>query len=382
MVIVSIVALAIWIYLVFAHGNFWRGRDGIALSPEPETWPSVLVVIPARDEADLIGTTMASHMACDYPGEKRIILVDDQSSDGTADIARSADTGDWPLSVIEAPALRTGWTGKLWALHYGLQSLEHVPSKYILFADADIEYAPDTLRKMVAKAEADQLSMVSITARFDSRGFWGGFLMPAFVYFFSQFYPFGRANNPRSDVAAAFGGCLMVHREIFESAGGIASIRNALIDDCTLAKVMKDADPNSRIHVSLGKTEVLSLRDNSTFDSIWSMVVRLAFTQLGRSYLSLAGSMLGVVLTYFVPPIAVLSTPWHGSLIACLAGLGAWALMAFSYLPTIRMYEKPAYHAVFLPFAAFYYFLMTVTSGIEHFRGNTGLWKGRTYADL
>jgi len=376
--IFALLSLLIWVYLTFFNGGYWLASERLLPTPEPERWPSVIAVIPARDEAMSIGPVIASHMATAYPGAFEVVLVDDQSSDGTGQIARAAANDDRPFTLVEGRDRAPGWTGKLWSLQTGLATLAHKPSDYLLLTDADIVHAPGTLTSLVAKAESDERSLVSLMARLDSRGLWGGLLMPAFVFFFQQLYPFPRANDPASSVAASAGGCVLIKREIFEAAGGVEAIKGEIIDDCALARTIKQADPKHRIWIGLAGDEVVSLRDNRPLSSVWTMVERSAFVQLNKSYVMLAGSAIGLLLMYLAPLMAIAL----GGTMAVLLGLTSIFVMAASYLPTLKLYDQASWKAFGVPVAGLLYLAMTLSSGWQAFRGNAAKWKGRTYNDL
>ncbi|MCG8441646.1 MAG: glycosyltransferase [Caulobacterales bacterium] len=221
-------SLAAWVYLIAFHGRFWRADQRLAPgAPTRAAWPDVVAVVPARDEADVIGETLAGHLATDYPGRFAVVLVDDHSGDGTGDIARDLAVGaKRELQVVTPPPLASGWTGKLWALAHGLGVARAVAPEaaYVLLTDADIVHAPGTLAKLVAKAEDEDRALVSLMARLDSRGLWGGLLIPAFIFFFQKLYPFPLANDPRARQAAAAGGCVLARRDALEAAGGLAPL--------------------------------------------------------------------------------------------------------------------------------------------------------------
>ncbi|MEE2692125.1 MAG: glycosyltransferase [Pseudomonadota bacterium] len=380
----AFLALASWIYLAFWRADYWRAAERLGDSPAPAAWPAVVAVIPARDEAASIAEAVAAHMASDYPGAFTLVIVDDASTDGTADIARRAgEGGARRLDIIAAPPLEPGWTGKLAAQRAGVDHARATApdARYLLLCDADIVFAPDALRRLVAKAEAEGLALVSLMARLDARGFWGGLLAPAFVYFFQKLYPFPRVNDPESSVAAAAGGCMLARRDALEAAGGIDSIRTRLIDDCALAQRMKreGAGAPRPIWLGLAEDETRSLRDNRELSSFWSMVARTAFAQLGHSWPLLAGTVAGMTIIYLVPACAVLAFPFHHDGPAAGFGLAAWAIMAATYRPTAALYGQAGWRAALLPLAAFFYVLMTIFSAVQHERGEGGSWKGRTY---
>jgi hopene-associated glycosyltransferase HpnB len=254
-------------------------------------------------------------------------------------------------------------------------------AKYFLLTDADIVHAPSALRRLVAKAEAENLALASLMAKLDARGFWGSLLIPAFVYFFQKLYPFPQSNDPKSPVATAAGGCMLVRRDALEAAGGIAAIRDRLIDDCALARLIKaPGSPAPRpTWIGLASNEVVSLRDNRKLSTIWDMVARAAFTQLDHSWLKLIGTVAGMLLLYIAPLLGLVAYAWHQSIAAFVLSALAFALMAVTYRPTCRLYDLPIWKTLFLPLAAFLYVLMTIASAVRHARGRGGGWKGRTY---
>ena len=384
LILISGLSLAAWLYLLLARGGYWRASARLREASASAHWPEVVAVIPARNEAESIGQAIASHMASDYPGAYSVILVDDGSDDGTADIARAAARdGKRRLEIVAGAYLEPGWTGKLWAMEQGIERARSIApdASYLLLTDADIVHAPSTLRRLAAKAENEDLALASLMARLDRRGFWGALLIPAFVYFFQQLYPFPLSNRRTCRVAAAAGGCMLVRRAALEVAGGVASIKNRLIDDCALASLVKAPHSKSprRIWTGLADNEVVSQRDNRRLSSIWDMVARTAFVQLRRSTPLLIGAIAGLALIYLAPPLFLLSLPFHHNALAFALATGAYLLMAASYLPTLRVYGERAWQALLLPVAAFLYMLMTISSALRHWRGAGGRWKGRSY---
>lgn len=379
----ALLACVAWIYLVRGRDRFWEADQWLrpAAAP-PDTWPSVAAVIPARDEAATIGHTVGSLLAQDYPGPLTVTVVDDGSSDGTADAARRAAAGDPRLRVIEGRPLPEGWTGKLWALSQGIESACADPQgapDFVLLTDADIGYRPGTLAKLAARARTDGMKFISLMAKLDARGPWGHLLVPAFVYFFQLIYPFRRANDPLDRHAAAAGGCFFIRRQTLEAAGGVEAVRGEIIDDCALARRLKDVEIGAPTLTALTH-DVISHRDNRRLASIWNMVARTAFTQLGHSWIALAGALAGLALTFIVPVWAVaawLAGPGPG--FGALLGALAWAAMARTYWPTVRLYGLAWPWAFALPFATVLYGAMTVTSALRHARGAGAQWKGRTY---
>lgn len=364
-------SLVIWIGLVFAYGGFWlaRERDTSQVPPHPSDWPEVVAIVPARDEAEVIGRAIGSLRAQDYSGRFRVILVDDSSSDGTADIAR-ATQGPHALDVLSGRPLAPGWTGKLWAVAQGIDHAGVGP-RYLWLTDADIAHEPDTLRTLVTRGEAGALTLVSLMAELRCTSLAERALIPAFVFFFQMLYPFGRVNSPNGPGAAA-GGCMLVRRDALAAAGGIAAIRTALIDDCTLGALLKKQGP-----IWLGLTHRShSIRAYDDAGVIAAMISRSAYAQLGYSPLLLAGTMIGLALVYGVPPLLALAgTGW-----AQVAGAAAWALMAMSFQPMLRFYRRSPLWGVVLPLIAAFYAGCTLLSAWQHMRGRGGMWKGRAQA--
>ena len=372
---VAALTLAIWVYMLIGRGMFWlaRERDDRRESPAPAVWPPICAVVPARNEADVIARSIGSLLAQDYPGPFRIILVDDDSDDGTGGIARKLDvTGK--LDVITGARLPTGWTGKLWAMAQGVTHAETLDPKpeLLLLTDADIAHAPDNLRRLVARAEASKLTLVSLMAKLRCDTFAEKMLIPAFVFFFDMLYPFGRVNDPANKIGAAAGGCMLVRREALKSAGGIEAIRAAIIDDCAMGAMMKTQGP-----IWLGLTErAQSIRSYGGFGKIGRMVSRSAYAQLGYSPLVLAGTLLGLVLTYLAPPLLAIV----GSGLARWLGLGAWVLMVISFQPMLRFYRRSPLWGPVLPLIGALYSLFTVQSAVDVWTGKGGFWKGRAQA--
>lgn len=392
LIIATALSCLIWLYLILFNGRFWHFRETLCAAEAGHVAkiahpvPDVVAVIPARDEAETIGAVVKGHLASTYPGRFTILVVDDQSSDGTGDIVRAlgreASRPDRPVHVVEGQPLPKNWSGKLWAVHNGLQAAESLApdAPYILLGDADIVHAPETLIKLVTKAETGKRALVSVMAVLDARGFWGGLLMPAFIFFFQKLYPFHATNDRSSRIAGAAGGCMLINRVVLREIGGVESIRGTLIDDCALAARIKDARGKKRA-IWLGfDPGVVSLRDNRALHTIWKMVARTAFTQLGFSTLALFGAVLGMTLTYIVAPLAFFTLPLHGSGLAFTLGTWAWLLSMVAYGPTLLRYGKPPIWALALPLSAAFYLAMTVSSALNHWRGQGGAWKGRTYS--
>jgi len=382
--LIASMVLAIWAYLIGARGGFWRAaqRDDETPTwpgPRPGPWPRVAAVIPARDEAECIGRTVTSLLRQSYPGPFAVIVVDDQSRDGTAEVARGAAVligGSDRLSVLPGKPLPSGWTGKLWAQQQGVEFARDAaePPAYLLLTDADIVYAPDTVTNLVARAEQGGLVLTSLMAKLRCKSFAERMFVPAFIFFFQMLYPFAWANDPRRGTAAAAGGCMLVRGDALQRAGGMAAIRTALIDDCALARILKRQGP-----ISITLTErVQSARAYPAIADIRHMVSRTAYAQLNYSPLLLAGTIVGLALTYLAPVGLAICADG----VPQFVGLFTWALMAFAFRRTLRFYGLSIAWAPFLPAIAAMYMAFTVDSAYQHARGRGGMWKGRAQADL
>ncbi|GGU99844.1 glycosyltransferase [Kitasatospora aureofaciens] len=370
-------SLLVWLWLACCHGLFWRTDVRLPPRRPPVRWPRVVVVVPARDEAAVLPVSLPTLLAQKYPGRARVILVDDHSADGTGALAAELRTMDGlELTVTSPPPLPPGWTGKLWALRHGVE-LAGTDAEYLLLTDADIAHGPDSLAELVAAAEGNGLDLVSQMARLRVETGWERLIVPAFVYFFAQLYPFRRSNRPGSRTAAAAGGCSLVRREALERAGGVAAIRGAVIDDVSLARAVKSSGGRTWLGLA---GEVDSVRPYPRLEQLWRMVSRSAYAQLRHSPLLLLGTVLGLALVYLVPPVATVAGLVAGAPPVAVAGGAAWALMAGTYLPMVRYYGQPVAAVLLLPFTASLYLLMTVDSAVQHWRGRGAAWKGRTYS--
>ena len=370
--LLALLSLAIWLALLLGRGFFWRTRerDDRNEPPEPGTWPSVAAVVPARNEAELIARSVGSLLAQDYPGRFRVILVDDQSGDGTG--AAALALGNERLTVLNGAAHPAGWTGKLFAVHQGVtRANAENPPDYLWLTDADIAHAPDNLRRLVARAEANKFVLVSLMAKLNCESFAERFLVPAFVFFFDMLFPFAWANDPKKRTAAAAGGCMLVGREALARAGGIEAVRGEIIDDCALARRLKAQGP-----IWLGLTErAARLRPYPHIADIRAMVSRSAYAQLGYSPLVLAGTVFGMALLYIVP-LAGLAM----SGLAALFGAFALAVMAVMFQPMLRLYRLSPFWGLALPAIGVFYAAFTIDSAVQHWRGRGGMWKGRAQA--
>ncbi|WP_298904558.1 glycosyltransferase [uncultured Nostoc sp.] len=387
-----LLSLTIWLGLLCFWGQFWRTDQQLEIGEtQLQSLPMVCAVVPARNEAELLPTSLRSLLLQDYPGSLKVFLVDDRSTDGTANFAEGvAHTLGKPeqLHIISGVSLPPGWSGKLWAVEQGINSASLFAPDYFLLTDADIEHDPGNLRRLVAKAVQEDLDLVSVMVRLRCESFWEKLLIPAFVFFFQKLYPFRWVNNPNNPTAAAAGGSILISREALERIGGIQVIRQALIDDCALADAVKQIgrqsnssfSPASPGRIWLGlSTLTQSLRPYNSLATIWDMVARSAYTQLNYSPLLLLGTLVGMPLIYLVPPMCViLGAVWSNWAIA-LTGLLGWFLMTFAYYPTIRFYKCSPWLALSLPAIAFLYTLMTLDSALRYWQGRGGAWKGRVY---
>jgi hopene-associated glycosyltransferase HpnB len=400
------VAAAVWAYLVLGHGGYWRTSQRLPPSrAEAAAWPDVAAVIPARNEAAMLPVVLPTLLGQDYPGALTVIVVDDCSTDGTAEVA--AALGPEPghpgraLRVLAGVPLPPGWAGKVWAMAQGLAAAgdggdgggaaagEDVAGGYVLFTDADIAWRQGALRDLVRAAEADDRDLVSQMALLRTATGWERVVVPAFVYFFAQLYPFRRVNSPRSRTAAAAGGCMLVRREALERSGGLAPIRGARIDDVALGQVIKGRRGRCWLGLS---TEVVSVRPYPRLADLWQMVARSAYIQLRYSPWLLAGTVAGLAFIYLLPPAGAItglaalaasgtgavSAPAAGAAGAAAAGLAGWALMSLTYLPMLRLYRLSLLRAPGLPLIALLYTVMTLDSARRHYAGRGAEWKGRT----
>ena len=378
MIWIAFVPLAASLYLLFGRGMFWllHERDDRDFYPARTRVPPVVAVVPARDEADVIATALTSLLEQDYAGPFRVILVDDQSSDGTAEAARRAAMScgrDDRLEIISGSERPAGWTGKLWAMNQGFaHARSNAPSEYVLFTDADIAHASDNLSRLVARAERDRLVLLSLMAKLKCETTAEKLLIPAFVFFFAMVFPFSCVNDDSKKSAAAAGGCMLVRSEALKRAGGLEIIAGAIIDDCALAGILKRQGP---IRLALSE-RVESLRPYRSVREIGRMVARSAYAQLRCSPLLLCGTVLGMVIVYVLPVLLAIFA--HG--LPRLAGIVAWILMALSFQPMLRFYRLSPLWGLALPFIGGLYASFTVQSALQHWRGRGGMWKGRTQA--
>jgi hopene-associated glycosyltransferase HpnB len=366
---VILVSLFIWLYLIVAHGRFWRSVPEL-VPVEPAEYPPVSIIVPARDEVETIVPVMGSLLAQKYAGPFQIFLVDDNSSDGTGPAAAEAAAAYPPglLTILTLRSKEPGWTGKLWALSQGVTA-SHSP--LILFTDADIVHDPRHLSTLMAKLEQSRLDLVSEMVHLNCTSLAERALVPAFVYFFQMLFPFRRVNDPRSSVAAAAGGTMLIRRAALERSGGIDAIKNSLIDDVALAKSVKKSGAIFLGHSGLAA----SIRPYPDFADLWRMIARTAFTQLRYSAALLVLTVVGLALVWWVPAAAmVFAHGWR-----CAAGAAGFALSAGSFLPTLARYGRSPAWALALPLIALFYMAATVGSALDHWRGRGARWKSRAY---
>jgi len=421
LVAACVLAAAAWVYLLAGHGGFWRTDvrlPGPPGSPGPQPWPSVVAVVPARDEAAILPETLPTLLAQQYPGAFSVMLVDDASTDGTAAAAAAVSTraaavstraaagsapavstraaagstgaaagsapAGVPLRVVSGSPPPVGWAGKVWAMAQGVAAAGGCD--YLLFTDADIALEPGVVADLVRAAAADDRALVSQMALLRCETGWERWIVPAFVYFFAQLYPFRRVGRPRARTAAAAGGCMLVRREMLAAAGGLERIAGARIDDVALARLLKRGPVRARCWLGF-TTSVHSRRPYPGLGGLWDMVARSAYTQLRYSPALLAGTVAGLCWLYLLPPVATLGGlaaaaagghPAGPAVWWCAgAGLAGWALMTLSYLPVLRLYRLSPLRAPCLPVVALLYTAMTVDSARRHRMGRGGEWKGR-----
>jgi cellulose synthase/poly-beta-1,6-N-acetylglucosamine synthase-like glycosyltransferase len=405
----AILSAAIWIYLAIARGNFFHLRpfdDDLARHTPPPTWPSVTAIVPARNEAATIAQSIASVLQQSYPGEFRIILIDDHSEDPTAKLAEQAATQQNAAARViihHAAPLPQNWTGKLWALNEGVTlsfatgtqnvssraerpkvptSLEGIcfsePSSsqlpapdYFWFTDADIIHAPDTLARLVSRAKKDNLDLTSLMVLLQAKTIPEQATIPAFLFFFLKLYPPRWIANAKARTTGAAGGCILLRREALERIGGFSAIRSEVIDDCALARAVKNT--GGKIWMGLTRASI-SFRAYNSFAEVRDMIARTAFTQLRYSALLLLGTIVGLMLTYLAP-IALLFA--HNNVTRTIALL-TWLTMSLLFLPTIRFYRLLPHWAPLLPLTAAFYAYATFLSAIRYYANRGAQWKGRS----
>ena len=363
--------LAIWAYLLLARGRFWR-PDTLP-APGPGVRARVVAVVPARNEAEHIAQAVGSLLTQRWDGQVHVIVVDDGSTDGTAEVARRAAAAagaENRLTVICGEALPQGWSGKLWAMSQGVRAAQRLEPQYLLFTDADIEHAEDSVSALVAQAERQRRDLVSVMVRLSSVTWAERCLIPAFVFFFFKLYPPAWIAERGRRTAGAAGGCILIRPAALARAGGLEAIRGAIIDDCALAARVKAS--GGSLWLGLSST-TRSLRVYGSFGEIGAMISRTAFNQLRHSWWLLGASLAGLALTYVTPPLLVASAAP-----LCMGlGAAAWLLMTIAYLPMVRFYGLPHGYALLLPVVAIFYAGATLHSAVRYAAGRGGQWKGR-----
>lgn len=375
----TLLTFAAWLALIAAWGAFWQlwrfDADGEAVA-EPAAWPSVVAIVPARNEARTIGDTVSSLARQNYPGEFRIIVVDDASDDGTAEIASRAAEQERIFSrfeVVAAPPLRAGWTGKVSAMDAGVNGASKYAPEWFWFVDADITTAPDALRRLVGRALRDKLSLASLMVLLEAKTFAERLLVPPFIYFFLMLYPPRWTSDPKRRIAGAAGGCLLLSADALRRIGGCAAIAGEVIDDCALAQAVKRA--GGRLWMGLTRTS-RSIRRYATFPEMRELIARTAFTQLHYSAVELLGTLAGLALVFLLP----VAMTFSGESRAWPFALAAWILMTASFVPTLVFYRVSPLFAPFFPAAALFYAYATALSAVRYWRGHGARWKGRSQA--
>lgn len=374
--LLGILTLAIWLHLFFGRGWFWRVKNFDADQDrpgEPDIWPKIVAVVPARNEAETIGGVLDGLAKQDYPGSLSIVIVDDHSEDETAALAaRAAERKSTKeqVRILTAASLPEGWTGKVWALNTGVTSAQLDSPEFYWFTDADIVHAPDTLRRLAARATRNNLDLASLMVLLQAKTLPERALIPAFLYFFLMLYPPQWITDEDLGTAGAAGGCILLRREALERVGGLGSIRGEVIDDCALARAVKQS--GGRVWMGLTRKSQ-SLRVYGTWGELRDLIARTAFTQLRYSTLLLLGTLLALGLTYLNPVLL----PFVRGASANILGAAAWLFMALSFLPTLRFYRLSPLWAPLLPLVAMFYGYATLLSAVRHWLGHGGLWKGR-----
>ena len=416
--VLGMISVLIWLGVVFHPARPWDfqpvGDDG-EIPPAPLQWPSVTILIPARNERESLPRTLPALLLQDYPGPFSVVVIDDRSQDGTTEVAQQIAAqaqATARLTVISGTPLPQGWVGKVWALeqgaaHCGLPSAEshritssekHRPPdnpqsairnpQYLLLTDADIRHAPGSLRRLVAESERARFVLNSRMARLRCLSAAERLLIPSFVFFFNLLYPMRQVNDPQSRVAAAAGGCVLLATAALRHAGGFACIKDRIIDDVSLARAVKGRD--APIQLALSRTEVESLRVYDSLAKIWVMVRRTAFTELRYSWLRLAGTVVGMGLMFFLPPfLAVWGVMWwligmgYTPMMAAYSsgpslmtsGLSAWLLAALVYRPAVRFFGLPTAWIWTLPLTGLLYGAMTLDSALRYATGRRIGWR-------
>ncbi|MEI6235938.1 MAG: glycosyltransferase [Planctomycetota bacterium] len=389
-VFIATLSVLSWLYILLHPAKPWDFQpvgDDAPLPPLPEgvTFPRVAIIVPARNEAESLPNTLPALLRQDYPGEYSVYVIDDRSSDGTAELAREIakrESAEMRLTVIQGSPLPEGWMGKVWALTQGTKVAAETGAEFFLLTDADILHAPGSLRRLVSENITMKLGMNSRMARLRCESLAERLLIPAFVYFFTILYPMRHANNPRDPLASAAGGCVLLSREAWVRLGeSFEPIKSEIIDDVNLARQVKGR--GLPIRLSLSRTEVVSLREYPQLADIWKMVRRTAFTELKYSWLRVVGAMAGLALMFVMPIVAILAGTL-GFVLGAPPILAGWAIakgcialaiMGHVYAPAMRFFKLPVLFAFSLPIAGILYGLMTFDSALRHARGLGVQWR-------
>jgi hopene-associated glycosyltransferase HpnB len=370
------IPFSICLYLLLARGSFWKVQEDDTVPKQLEDWPRVIAIVPARNEAETIARAVRALAKQDYPGEFSIVIVDDHSEDGTAafalQAAEEAGAADRVL-VHAATPLPPGWTGKLWALNEGISLAAEKTSAFFWFTDADVLHAPDTLRRLVFRAERDSLDLTSLMVLLQAKTFPERFLIPPFLFFFLMLYPPRWIADPKARTAGAAGGCILLRRDALERIGGVAAIRNEVIDDCALARAVKKS--GGKIWMGLTRASV-SLREYRTFAEIRDLIARTAFAQLRHSMILLVATLASLFATFWLAWILFLT----GNDPAWIMASTAISIMTTTFLLTVSFYGLSPLWAFTLPFAAAFYAYATCLSAARHWLGRGAQWKGRAQA--
>ena len=359
------VSVLIWLAVLLIPWRPWLSQPFLDAQSRDCDLSGVTALIPARNEAAVISRTLA---ALNAQGRNLcVVVVDDQSADGTAELAQKARAER--LTVIAGAPLPSGWNGKLWALEQGRQ---HVKTPLVLLMDADIEFNPGIICCLRDHMQRNNVAFISLMAAPMMSNFWEKLLMPAFVYFFKLLYPFHLSNSEKSKVAAAAGGCILMESRLLDEIGGFAALKDELIDDCSLARRVKSKGHKTWIGLT---HSVRSIRPYQQLRQIWNMVARTAFTQLRYSF-GLLLACTAIMAFAFDVPVAELffkiSGAWYLALTACVA-------MALSYIPTLKFYGRSPAWVLSLPLVGMFYLVMTWSSALHYFRGERARWKDRSY---
>ena len=371
----SCAILLTWLYLLMFRGAFWTAR--IERPPkQPSAWPSVVAVVPARNESKLISECVRSILAQEYEGNLHLIVVDDHSVDKTEEQARRgarAANSEQNLTVTTANPLPKHWIGKTWAMEHGwkIAKTQLKENDYVWFTDADIKHTPAALKHLAGRAVDQNLELVSTMVLLKCRTFWEKVFTPAFIYFFKLLYPFNYVNTKPKRYAGAAGSCMLIKRATLEKIGGMKSIRKELIDDCALAKQIKNEG-----HIWLGLTkDSVSQRGYSKFTAGWNLIARSAYTQLNYSLPSLLFCIVGLLLLFIYPPVIIFAGPFPANIL----GIITWIVMTATYIPILHRYRCRPLWAIFLPIISLLYLTATIGSAIRHFSGANGSSKRRNH---